>query len=258
MDYEWPGLDRFRELRRGLPVVAAVLFVLAPAVPMWRISVEAVQYPTTELYLDLYAYPRIDGTYVEMANLNKYVGFYYPDPVLIEPNYTPYPYAIDVPEWALGPLAFVGVALLSLFVALAPTAEKLKRGLTAQLDGTIAVFEIMLADIQYRLYQAGHHLDPDAPIMGVEGFTPPLWGTYEVANITSHSRFCLGAYLSMLAIGLLAVAYRCRDTRTTVGDLPELAAELPDRIRERRDRRGGAEATDPDRESPATKASERR
>ncbi|MFB6118025.1 hypothetical protein [Halosegnis sp.] len=219
MDYNRPTLARFAELRRGLPIVAALLFVGALAFPMWRIEVHAVQYPETTLRLQLYAYPHIAGDYAEMANLNKYIGFYYPDPVLVEPNYTPHPNAIDVPEWALGPVAFVAVGTLSLVVAIAPDTDRLVGGLRYQLVGTVAVFGVMLADIQYRLYQAGHTLDPSAPVLGVDGFTPPLWGSYEVANITSYSRFGLGAYLAGLAIFLLGVAYRYRDRPTTIGDL---------------------------------------
>ncbi|WP_435185332.1 hypothetical protein [Halobellus sp. EA9] len=254
MNYDWPGIDSFRELRRGLPVVAAVLFVVALAFPMWRISVDAVQYPTTTLHLKLYAYPRIAGDYAEMANLNKYIGFYYPDPVYWQPNYEPHPYAVDVPEWSFGPLAFVGVGLLSVFVALAPTTEKLKRGLTAQFVGTVVVFTVMLADIQYRLYQAGHHLDPNAPVMGVSGFTPPLWGRYEVANITSHSRFGLGAYLSMAAVGLLLLAYYYRDTGVTFGDLPaRLRAGLAALIERVTGRQSGGH-TDPTESAGSTDA----
>ncbi|MGB9960732.1 hypothetical protein ACOZ32_00740 (plasmid) [Halobacterium sp. MBLA0001] len=219
MNYELPARSAFLELRRGLPVVAAVLFVVALLFPMWIIQMDAVQYPSTTLELHLYAYPRIAGDYAEIANLNKYIGFYYPDPVYWQPNYAPHDYAVDVPEWSFGPLAFVAVSACSAFVALAPNTRKLKRGLLAQLVGTMTVFGVMLADIQYRLYQAGHTLDPDAPVMGVDGFMPPLWGSYEVANITSYSRFGLGAYLSMLAVALLVVALYYRDHPTTVGDL---------------------------------------
>jgi hypothetical protein len=214
-----PTLEDFREVRRLFPLLAAACFVLALAFPMWHIAVHAVQYPETVLHLDLYAYPRIDGDYREMANLNKYIGFYYPDPVYWQPNYEPHPRAIDVPEWSLGPFAFLAVAALSAFVAVAPSVEKLKRGLLGQLVGTAGVFGVMLVDIQYRLYQAGHTLDPDAPVMGVGGFTPPLWGRYEVANITSYSRFGTGASLSIVAVGLLLVAYRHRNRQTTVGAL---------------------------------------
>ncbi|MFA9517412.1 hypothetical protein ACERIT_09380 [Halopenitus sp. H-Gu1] len=212
---QWPSLDEFRELRRSLPVVAAVLFVAALAFPMWVIYVQAPQYPGEVLTLKLYAYPRLTGDYWEMAELNQYVGFYYPDPVYWEPNFRVHDRAINVPEWSFGWLAFVLVSALSLFVALAPSVEKLKRGLKWQLIGTVTVFTVMLIDIQYRLYQAGHSLDPDAPLMGVEAFTPPIWGKYEVANITSHSRFGSGVYLVLIAIGLLVVAYYYRDSTVT-------------------------------------------
>jgi hypothetical protein len=64
----------------------------------------------------------------------------------------------------------------------------------------------------------------------VEAFTPPLLGTYKVANITSYSRFGLGAYLSMVAIGLLIIAWLARDTKATPRDVPAILRSLPDRI----------------------------
>ena len=216
---QWPGRDDFHELRRSLPVVAALLFVVALALPMWVIGVTAPQYPGEVLQLELYAFPQITGDYWEMAELNQYVGFYYPDPVYWTPNFEVHEKAIDVPEWSVGWLAFLLVSALSLFVAVAPTVAKLKRGLKWQFVGTVAVFTVLLLDIQYRLYQAGHTLDPDAPLLGVEGFTPPIWGKYEVANITSHSRFGPGVSLVVLAIALLVVAYYYRDTSVTYGDL---------------------------------------
>ncbi len=219
MDYELPTLDEFRELRRLLPVIAAVLFVASLAFPMWTIEVHAVQYPDTVLHLQLYAYPHIGGDYVEMARLNHYIGYYYPDPVYWQPNYEVHPNAVEVPEWSFGWLAFLAVAAGGLFVAIAPTDGKLKAGLRYQLVGTAAVFGVMLADIQYRLYQTGHTLDPGAPVMGVSGFTPPLWGRYEVANITSYSRFGVGAQLAILAVLLLVGAYRFRDRETTAEEL---------------------------------------
>jgi hypothetical protein len=232
-----PTLDELREARRGLAVLAAVLFVAAIAFPMWHIHIKAVQYPDQVLHLSLYAYPRITGDFVEVHRLNKYIGFYYPDPVYLSPNYEVQEYAIDVPEWSFGAFAFVGAALLSVFVAVAPTTKKLKRGLTYQLVGTAAVFTAMVADIQYRLYQAGHHLDPDAPVMGVDPFTPPMVGRYEVANITSYSHFGVGAFMAMAAVGLLAVAYYYRDTEVPVRAVPGRAVRrgrgLVDRLRER-------------------------
>jgi len=43
------------ELRRALPIAAALLMLGALLVPMWRITFLAPQYPTTELVVELYA-----------------------------------------------------------------------------------------------------------------------------------------------------------------------------------------------------------
>ncbi|MFU8868355.1 hypothetical protein [Natronococcus sp.] len=232
-------LTRLTELRRALPLAAAALLLVAIALPMWRITLEAPQYPDG-LFVELYAYPRLEGDVAETQGLNRYVGFYYPDPVYLDPNYDVHPKAIEVPEWSVGPLAFVAVAATGVFVALAPTVRKLKLGLTCQLAGTIAVFVAMFALIQYRLYQAGHALDPDAPMRGIDGFTPPLLGTYEIANISGLAWFGPGGYLALVAIALLVAAYSVRDSTATVGDAPAIVSDRLERtrtwIRNRRDR----------------------
>lgn len=245
-----PSANEFVQARRLLPVLSAMVFVGALAFPMWTIDVHAVQYPDTVLHVELYAYPHIAGDYVEMARLNQYIGFYYPDPVYWEPNYEVHENAVTVPEWSLGPLAFLGCALAGVFVALAPTEAKLRKGLLAQVVGTIGVFTVMLADIQYRLYQTGHELDPNAPVMGVDGFTPPLFGQYEVANITSYSRFGTGAYMSMLAVGLLVVAYRHRSDAATPRDVVlGLGSARPLAVLRARFRESGDESGEERRES---------
>ena len=228
-------LARFAEIRRALPLAAAALLLIALALPMWRITLSAPQYPEGALPVDLYAYPRLGGEYEEVQLLNQYVGFYFPDPVFLEPNYEVHETAIAVPEWSFGPLPFLAIAATGIFVALAPTVRKLKLGLTCQLVGTIATFTVMFAVIQYRLHQAGHTLDPDAP-MSTAPFTPPLLGTYEVANISGLAWFGPGGYLTILSIGLLVIAFRCRDTDATIGELPTLARTLFGRVRGRIER----------------------
>ncbi|EMA41877.1 hypothetical protein [Halobiforma nitratireducens] len=245
-------LTKFAELRRALPLAAAALLLVALALPMWRITLEAPQYPDG-LFVELYAYPRLEGDVGETQALNQYVGFYYPDPVFLEPNYEVQSGAIEVPEWSAGPLAFVAVAATGVFVALAPTVRKLKFGLSCQLAGTATVFVVMFAAIQYRLYQAGHTLDPDAPMRGVDPFTPPLLGTYEIANISGLAWFGPGGYLTMIAFALLVVSFFLRDSTATVGDAPDLLRGVLGRLRERvRSGRGGDEADDDrsDRDTP--------
>ena len=219
---------RFTELRRALPLVAAALLLVALALPMWRITLAAPQYPGRVLPVELYAYPRLGGEYEEVQLLNQYVGFYYPDPVYFDPNYEVHENAVAAPEWVLGPVAFVAVAAAGVFVALAPTVRKLKLGLTCQLLGTLTVFGGMFAVIQYRLYQAGHSLDPGAPLRGVDGFTPPLLGSYEIANISGFAWFGPGGYLAGIGFLLLVAAFLLRDSQLTV---PELVERIRRRVR---------------------------
>ncbi|RZH69231.1 hypothetical protein [Natrinema altunense] len=224
-------LTRLLELRRLLPLVAAVLFVLALRVPVWRITLTAPQYVDT-LVVDLYAHPKIGGDWEEVRRLNKYVGFYYPDPVYVDPNYEPHEKAIDVPEWILGPVVFIGIAAASAIVAALPT-DKISRGLTALFAGSIAIFGTMGALIQYRLYQSGHTLDPDAPLNGLEGFTPPLAGSYEVANISGTAWFGPGGYMMAVGVALLAVAFGLRHSPATITDVPGLVRTGCGRLRDR-------------------------
>ncbi|OYR45208.1 hypothetical protein [Halorubrum sp. Eb13] len=242
-----PALDRLTELRRALPLTAAVLFVAALAVPVWEIAFEAPQYPDG-LLVELYAYPRLGGDFAEVQALNHYVGFYYPDPVFVDPNYAVHPDAIAAPEWILGPVLFLAVAAAGVFVAVAPTERKLRYGLLGQLVGATVAFVGTFAIVQYRLYQAGHALGEDAPVVGVAEFTPPLLGGYEIANISGVAWFGHGGYMTGLGFLLLVAAYLLRDSQVTVG---EAAERLRDRLG------GGSDGDGPDRdrssdEPPAT------
>lgn len=171
------------------------MFVVALLVPVWRIAFEAPQYPEG-LLVELYAYPRLGGDYAEVQALNHYVGFYYPDPVFVDPNYAVHPDAIAAPEWILGPVVFLAVAAAGVFVALAPTDRKLRLGLLGQLAGATVAFVGTFAIVQYRLFQAGHALGESAPVVGVREFTPPLLGGYEIANISGVAWFGPGGYLA--------------------------------------------------------------
>lgn len=221
LDWFKARIRRFVELRRALPLTAAALLIGAVLLPAWRIILTAPQY-RNELIVELYTYPRLGGDFEEVQLLNKYVGFHYPDPVFVNPNFEVHEAAIAVPEWTFGPLAFIAVAAAGVFVAFAPTDRKLRLGLTAQLVGTMAVFGGMFAIIQYRLYQAGHSLDPNAPMSAYEGFTPPVLGGYEIANISGYSTFGPGGYLALVAVVLLVLAFLLRKTPATIRDVPDL------------------------------------
>lgn len=226
------SLTNLTEIRRTLPLVASVLFVVSLVFPMWRIVLTAPQYPTRDLPVTLYAYPRLGGAYQEVGTLNHYVGFHFPDPVLIEPNYEVSEAAVAMPEWSLAPLLFVVLALGALFVALSPES-KIERRLKYYFASLIGILVIVLVWLQFRLYQAGHNLDPNAPMTGVDGFTPPVLGPYGVANISGFAWLDTGGYMVVVGIVLVGFAYLARESDATVRELPEFVGDANDRIRER-------------------------
>lgn len=232
LDWIVAKVRRFAELRRALPLAAAALLIGSLFLPAWRIILSAPQY-RDDLMVELYAYPRLGGDFEEVQLLNSYVGFHYPDPVFVTPNFEVHEAAIAVPEWTFGPLAFIGVAAAGVFVALAPTERKLRLGLTGQLIGTLAVFGGMFAVIQYRLHQAGHSLDPTAPMTGYDGFTPPVFGSYEIANISGFATFGPGGYLALAAVVLLVIAFFLRKTPATFLDIPALLRSGASRVKQR-------------------------
>lgn len=228
-------MDRLRnlfELRRAFALFAAVCMLVSIRFPVWKIVLTAPQYPGRELPVTVYAYPRLGGEYEEIATLNHYVGFYFPDPVFVEPNYGVADGAIATPEWVAFPLLIVALAAIVTFVALSPES-RIGRRLTYALVGIVAVFAAALAWAQLRLYQAGHALDPDAPMTGVDGFTPPVLGTYEVANISGFTWFAAGGYLLVAAVVCLMIAYAVRDSDATIRDSRRLVGSRYERMRER-------------------------
>lgn len=215
-----PWLLRLGQLRRALLVGAAVLLLVTIALPIWEITLDAPQYPPPEgpLEVELYTYPRLGGDYEEVDRLNAYVGFHYPDPVWVEPDFPVHEHSIETPEWVVAPVVFIILALLCVFVAVAPDPQKLRKGLWSLLIGTLVIFLGALAAVQYRLYQAGHNLSPDAP-MDLEGFTPPVVGSYEVANISGFAWVGPGGYATVLAVVLMVLAVMLRHRDTTFADL---------------------------------------
>ncbi|MFQ3284693.1 MAG: hypothetical protein ACI944_001414 [Natronomonas sp.] len=90
-------------------------------------------------------------------------------------------------------------------------------------------------------------MDPNAPLRGIESFTPPLLGPYAVANISGFAWFGPGGYMTLVAVALLAVAYLARDLDATVDELPELAREFPGALRDRDE--GSSDESERDRDA---------
>lgn len=171
-----PGtLDRFHALLvRPLPGGARLLLVLlvVPVAlsftqPLWRMHLQAPQYPQG-LDLDIYAHT-IEGDIQEVNTLNHYIGM------------APISRAeLSDLDWI--PFALGAVVLLTLRVAAVGDVRALVD--LAVLFSYFGLFS--MGRFYYKLYVFGHNLDPRAPFE-LEPFTPPVLGTKEIANFTTTS-----------------------------------------------------------------------
>ncbi len=170
-------------------IVGLVAFIpLGFTSPLWRISMDAPQYPDG-LYMDIHAHKiegGNDGQHIQEINtLNHYIGM----PPIVPADFAD----LDWMPFALGILA-----LLALRTATIGNVRSL-------VDLCVLVFYIlgfMGARFVYKLYVYGHDLDPEAPFT-VEPFMPVVLGTKQIANFTTHSLPQEGAvYVSIFALGV--------------------------------------------------------
>jgi hypothetical protein len=200
-----PLVDRFATFLdepirfRARFVLAALVvpLVFSFAAPLWRITLEAPQYPRG---LAMYVYAHQiegghDGHDIEEINeLNHYIGMR---------RLTRSEFA-DL-DWI--PFAIGALALLTLRAAAIGKVRSL-----IDLSVVTAYFSLFsFARFVYRLYVFGHDLDSRAAVT-IAPFMPVVVGTKQVANFTTHSWPDWGsAGMATFAIGVLAVtAWHCR------------------------------------------------
>jgi nitrous oxidase accessory protein len=181
---------------------AACLIAWGSTLPLWTMTMRAPQYPAG---LTLSAYgTRMSGDVSELNILNHYIGM----PPLHAPAL----------ETAVFPFAVIALVLLCL---LSPLHQMLRRFAVA----AVALTPIaMLADLQWRLYEFGHSLNPEAPIR-LKEFTPLVIGTTVMGNFKSLGMVSWG--LGCLAIaavllwtpGLLARRRATGPSRAAVGNV---------------------------------------
>jgi hypothetical protein len=179
---------------RVLLAIAVIPLVMAFKCPLWRISMEAPQYPRG-LWMEIYAHSVTggdDGQHLQEINtLNHYIGMKPIDRA-----------ALSDLDWL--PFALGALVLLTLRVAAIGTVG----GLVDLVVLTTYVGGFGLARFYYKLYVFGHALDPRAPVK-VEPFTPVMLGTKQIGNFTTHAMpqaatFLIGAFATV-CLGVLVV-----------------------------------------------------
>ncbi len=170
-------------VRAACGLGAAALVAWGSTLPLWTLSMRAPQYPGG---LQLAAYGnRMSGDVSELNILNHYIGM----PALEAP----------VLETSLFPYAIGALVLLCL---LSPFGRAVRSMAVAAL---VLAPVAMLADLQWRLYEFGHSLDPTAPIR-LKPFTPLVVGSTSMGNFTSFGMPSWGVGTLVAAAALVAAS----------------------------------------------------
>ena len=179
-------------------LVGAILPLALFLFPLWKISLEAPQYPIP-LGIHIHINDFSDANPHDIKNINimnHYVGMKY------------IPEAI--PEFKIFSAGIIITSILGLMI-----------GYRGNYKGYLAWFILMIVlstagvyDFYLWEHDYGHNLDPKAIIKftnpdGTEmGFQPPLFGSKDILNFKAHSYPQLGAYFLALGIILSFFSYR--------------------------------------------------
>lgn len=188
-------------------ILAALLPLLLFVFPLWKITLEAPQYPTP-LGMYIYINDFADANPHDIKNINlmnHYVGMkYIPD---------------AIPEFKIFPIGIALTTLIGLVIAFWARY----RWYLYWFIMMVVVSTAGLIDFYLWEYEYGHDLDPKAimkftnPDGSVMGFQPPFFGTKHILNFTAHSYPQLGAYCLAggIALGLVAwwVARKAKQNR---------------------------------------------
>jgi hypothetical protein len=170
---------------RLLTALAAVLLLGTFAFPLWRIDLEAPQYPEgIGMLIRVSTVEGIKPNDLENINgLNHYIGM-----KRIEPDAIP---ELRYMPWIVGALAAAGAG-----AALVGR----RAALVAWLGALLLAGGAGLYDFWRWSYDYGHDLDPNA-IIRIPGmaYQPPLIGSKQLLNFVAHSWPDVGGVLAGLA-----------------------------------------------------------
>ncbi|MCU0423828.1 MAG: nitrous oxide reductase accessory protein NosL [Bacteroidia bacterium] len=182
------NLNKVSIATRTILIVSAIMLGISIFVPIWRIELDAPQYPEG---LALLIFSNKLGGDVEIINgLNHYIGMQ----TLHAENFI---------EFTLLPYIIGGFAILMLLSAIVG-----RKILLYTTFISFALFGILAMVDFYRWnYNYGHNLDPHAAII-VPGmaYQPPLIGYKQLLNFGAYSIPDIGGWLFIAAAVLLMMA----------------------------------------------------
>lgn len=165
---------------------AALLLIVSLLLPYWVLRLRAPQFPnglTVTAYVN-----RLTGDVGELEGLNHYVGLgSFQDAATFERS-----------------IAIAAVVMLAGLLIAAFLIHS-RWVLVLVLPALLFPF-IFLIDLQFWLWDFGHHLDPAAPLAKAVGeFTPPIFGPAEIAQFDTLALPGIGLILAFVASALIAV-----------------------------------------------------
>lgn len=178
---------------RLLLVVAALLLVPMYLTPIWRVYLDAPQYPEgigMQIWINTVKGMK-ENDLENINNLNHYIGM-----KRIEPE--------TIPELRLMPVV-VGLLIAGGLGAAALGRRRLARAWVV----AFAVIAVAgLADFWKWEYEYGHDLDMEHAIIKVPGmsYQPPLIGSRQLLNFTATSLPGTGGIAAMVALGIGVLA----------------------------------------------------
>jgi copper chaperone NosL len=207
---------------RWLVAVASLAVLGVFAFPLWRVTLEAPQYPEgIGMLIHVNGVTGVGEHDLNNINgLNHYIGM-----ARIEPE--------SIPELRYMPWIAVTIAVTGVLVALAGS----RRIYIGWASIVIATLAAGVYDFWKWEYSYGHNLSPDAAIR-IPGLTyqPPLFGSKQILNFVAHSYPDIGGWMLIAAgvtIGsvLLYLVIVRRDStsvavRTSRAVMPAAAASL--------------------------------
>jgi len=180
---------------RYFVVIGVVLLGIAYIFPLWKIELEAPQYPEPiGLLIHVNKLTGINEHDLENINiLNHYIGM-----KPIEPE--------SIPELRFMPWILAGLIGLGAIASVFPR----RWTIATWIVGIIVAGIVGLYDFDQWERDYGSHLNPNAPIK-IEGMTykPPLIGTKQLLNITAHSYPSWGGWSIVAALACAIGAWWC-------------------------------------------------
>lgn len=179
-------MNKLSPLSRILFFTGSAILFLVIFLPIWRIELDAPQYPEG-LVLTIYA-DKLGGDVEVVNGLNHYIGM----ATLHEEEFVEF----KVLPYILG--AFSVLGLLFAFL-------NRKRWLYTWFTLFVLFAVLAMIDFWRWEYEYGHNLDPTAPIQVPDmTYQPPLIGFKQLLNFGAYSIPDLGGWI-MVASGLLVL-----------------------------------------------------